>query len=623
MDRVVKEIFAKKQGFLFGNEAVVRGALEAGVGFASSYPGTPASEIGDTFRKISGTSLYFEYSTNEKVALEAAAGAAMSGVRSLVAVKHYGLNVALDSLLPLVYLNCPLVVVVADDPGCWSSVQTEQDSRWFSRLGHLPTLEPSNPQEAKEMTKYAFAIGWKYKIPVLIHLTTRACYSRGLVKYGQIKRGKSLGKFTKNPKGFAVGSARTVELHSKLLEKIELIKREVSEKSLFNKIFAGKDKIGVIASGVGFEYVFEAIRELKINPPVLKIGQSYPFPKNKAKNFLKNLEKVLVVEELDPIVENEIRQISKEANPKIKIYGKDVLPKAGEYKPEHILYALAKIYKKSLPATLKENVRNFNPSQVDKRIPYFCPGCPHRAVFYAVREVLGKDKVYGGDIGCYLLGALPPFKGEDFIVSMGGGVGISHGIAKTNKEKPVAFIGDSTFFHAGIPALINLVFNKANILIIVLDNHFTAMTGHQPHPGTGENAREVSARINIEDLARAVKVDWVKTINVYNLAELKKALKEGYKHPGVSVLVAQGECRLVTWRRLKKMGVKLPKFRIKKQGKELAKLEELHCPAIKVVQGKYEIDPDICSGCSICKQILPDFIEGDSPLKEGAESPHK
>jgi indolepyruvate ferredoxin oxidoreductase alpha subunit len=544
MERIAKELLAKKQGFLFGNEAVVRGALEAGVAFVSSYPGTPASEIGDTFRKISReTRLYFEYSTNEKVALEAAAGAAFSGVKAMVSMKHYGLNVALDSLLPLVYLECPLVIVVSDDPGCWSSVQTEEDTRWISHLGNIPTFEPSNPKEAKEMTKMAFDLARQYKIPILIHLTTRVCYWRDLVLYEPLpQKIKFTGKFPKDPQGFKVGSARTIELHQKLLAKIKKIKKETSEKSLFNKIFAGKGEVGIISSGISFFYVKEAIKDLKINPPLLKIGESYPFPENKVKKFLVNLKKVLIVEEEDPILEGEVKKIV--GGLKIKIYGKEMFSEAGEYKPEDVLIALAKIFKKSLPINLKENIKNFSSAKIDKRIPSFCPGCPHQPVFYAVREVLGKDKIYGGDIGCYLLGAMPPFYGEDFIVAMGAGIGISHGISQTNKKKPVAFIGDSTFFHAGIPALINLIFNQADILVIILNNHFTSMTGQQPHPETGENARGITKKIAIEDVIKSIQVDWVKTVSAYNLNELKKALKEGYEKKGVCVLITEGPCRL-------------------------------------------------------------------------------
>ncbi len=592
----------KKRGFLFGNEAIVRGALESGIGYAASYPGTPASEIGDCFAKIAkDIGVYFEWSTNEKIALEGAAGAAFSGVKSLVSVKHYGLNVASDSLLPLVYLECPLVVVIADDPGCFSSVQTEQDSRWYSKLGKIPTLEPSNSQEAKDMTKFAFQLSSKYKIPVMIRLTTRVCYSKSLVNFNKIIKGKAKGKFLK--KEFKLGSSQTVELHKKLLEKLNKIKKE-SEKSCFNLVEKGKGNVGVITSGVSYDYIKEAMQELNIKLPLLKIGFSFPFPVEKVKNFVKNLKEVIIVEEVDPILEEEVRKITN-----IEIYGKDLFPKAGELKPEHVLIGIAKILNKPLPEELEENIEKFN-IKVEKRIPFFCPGCPHRATFYAVKKVLGKDKIFGGDIGCYMLGAYSPYKMQDFVVSMGASIGVSHGIAKTTSKKPVIFIGDSTFFHAGVPALLNLVYNKADALVIVLDNRWTAMTGHQPNPGTGlTGAGEVTKQIDIEEIAKACKVDFVKTSNVYNFNQFCKDIKEAYNKKGVSVIIAKGECRLAAVRRLIKQGIKLPKFSVVKQNSKLSELMEFGCPAIKKEKGKFVIDKDLCWGCAVCKQLFPEFIK--------------
>jgi len=259
---------------------------------------------------------------------------------------------------------------------------------------------------------------------------------------------------------------------------------------------------------------------LKIDLPILKLGFSYPFPKEIVKKFVKNLEKVLVVEETDPIIESGVKEVTKDINPKLKIYGKNLLPEFGEMKPEYVLIALSKILKKPLPNNLIENQKKFGRKEIEKRLPNFCPGCPHRAVFWEVKEALGKDKIFGGDIGCYLIGALPPYKMSNFIVSMGASIGLGHGISKSTNKKPVIFIGDSTFFHAGIPGLINTVFNKSDILIIILDNRVTAMTGHQPHPGTGITGfGEKTKKIKIEDIAQACQVDYVDVINVYNVNE--------------------------------------------------------------------------------------------------------
>ena len=592
------ELFGKS-GFLFGNEAVVRGALEAGVGYAASYPGTPASEIGDLFSAIAKeTGIYFEWSVNEKVALEGAAGAAFSGVKALASMKHYGLNVASDSLFPLAYLECPLVVVVADDPGSWSSVQTEQDTRWFSKAAHIPTLEPSNSQEAKDMTTLAFELSEKYKIPSLVRLTTRVCYSRSLVNFNKPKKSRKKGNFVK--KKFKLSSAQTIALHKRLLEKLKKIKKEV-ENSKFNIIEKGKGKTGVITSGISYEYVKEALQELNIKIPLLKLGFTYPFPSDKVRNFLKNLESVIIVEELDPIIENEVKKFSK-----INIYGKEFFSETGELNPESVLISLSKILHKKIDGN-SYNIKNYG--LIEKRVPFFCPGCPHRAIFYAVKKTLGK-KIFGGDIGCYMLGVYSPFWMQDFVTSMGASIGISHGISKVSREKPVIFIGDSTFFHAGMPALLNLVFNKAQALVIVLDNRWTAMTGHQPHPGTGiTGMQEKTKEVNIEEVAKAFGVDFVKTSNVWNFNQLCKDLKEAYNVDGVSVVVVRGECRLAFMRKAVRKGIKIAIFKIKKQDKKLDELTNFGCPAIMKVRGKWKIDKNLCWGCTICKQLFPDLIE--------------
>lgn len=583
------DILNKKRGLIDGNEAVARGALESGAGFVSSYPGTPATGVGEAFLSTAKqTGIYFEWSTNEKVALEAAAGAAFSGIKSLVSMKHYGLNVALDSLLPLVYLSCPLVVVVSDDPGCWSSVQTEQDSRWFSKIGKIPIFEPADSQEAKDMTKEAFKIAWQHKIPVIVRLTTRVCYSKSPVNFGKIIKSNAKGKFIK--KEFSVSPERTVFLHQELLKKTKKLEA-VSELSKWNRIEKGKGKTAVITSGVAYQYIREAMEMLKIKLPLLKIGISHPLAEKKIKLFLKGIDKVIVVEELDPFIEGEIKKFSN-----ARIFGKELFSEAGELNPEHVLEGLANVFNKKLPHRTHE--------KVEKRIPFFCAGCPHRSTFYAVKKTLGK-KIFAGDIGCYMLGALEPYKMQDFIVSMGASIGISHGIAKTTGEKPVIFIGDSTFFHAGMPALLNLVYNKSDALVIILDNRWTAMTGHQPNPDTGMTAMQEKTKIiDIEEIAKAQKVDFVKTSNAYNFNQLCKDIKEAYDVKGVSVIVAKGECRAVMARRMS-----LPKFEIVKQNPALEQLKEFGCPAIQKVNGKWGIDNDLCLGCSICAQLFPDCIK--------------
>ena len=607
-----KILSSKKEALLLGNEAVVRGALESGLKYAASYPGTPASEIGNLLAKVAQKkkSIYFEFGANEKLALESAAGAAFSGLPSLVGIKHYGLNVALDSLLPLVYLECPLVVVVADDPGCWSSVQTEEDTRWISYLGKIPTLEPSDSQEAKEMTKFAFKMSRKYKIPFLIRLTTRVSHTRSKVQLSPLKDSPIKAKFVK--KDFTIGSSQTVHLHQKLLEKIEKIKKEIGEKSFWNYLDGdfSSNRIGALASGVSFFYLKEARERLKVNFPILKIGFSYPFPEKKVAEFIKHLRTLLVVEEIDDILESKIREIAKTINPNLKILGKNVLPRVGEMKPESVIRELAKIFKKKVPQEIAFNQKNFSKAKLPKRLPTFCSGCPHRATFWAVRTALGKKRIFLGDIGCYLLGALPPYQMSDLIVAMGAGMGIGHGISKASKKKPVIFIGDSTFFHAGLSALASLVYNQSNVLVIILDNRVTAMTGHQPHPGSGYTARgNLTKEIKIEDIARAMKVDKVEVAHVYNFQETVRKIKELDKVKGVSVLVARGECRLLTIRKLSQKNISLPRFKIVKQSPQLEKLKDFGCPAIKKKNNNYYIDENFCWGCGFCQQIFPDKIK--------------
>jgi len=596
----------EKKAFLLGNEAIARGALEAGVAVATTYPGTPASEIGDTFAEVAKEAgIYFEYSTNEKVAVEVAAGAALSGLRSIVSFKDFGLNVACDSVFPLAYtgVKAGMVIVVADDPGCWSSAQSEQDSRLFARIAHLPLLEPSDPQEAKDLTKLAFDLSEKFGIPFIIRSTTRVSHMRSLVRLEKIKKGKGEGKFVKDI-AFRNYPPKIIQTHAEIHEKLEKIK-EFGEKSKINFILNknSKSKLGVIASGASFNYALEALEELGLKLPLLKISMSYPLPEKLIASFIKNLKEVLVVEELEPILEEDVKKIAKDANPKLKVLGKGLLPFAGEYKPEIVIQALAKLAKKKVP---KEMESKFELEKIEKRFPQLCPGCPHRASFWAIKKAVGVDKVFAGDIGCYMLGIFPPISQQDFFISMGASMSVSQGIEKAIKQKPVVFIGDSTFFHAGIPGLINAVHNKSNLLVVVLDNRTTAMTGHQPHPGVALTGMgEETKALAIEDIAEACGVENVRVVNAFNLEEFIKVAKELYSLPGVSLIVARGECRLQTVRKLARSGAKIPKFEFVEQPDE-EKAEELKafgCPAIRKEE-KFYIDQNLCWGCGVCTQIF-------------------
>ena len=561
------EILLNKPGqkiILLGNEAIVRGALEAGVQFVSTYPGTPASEIGDTFFRIAKkVGVYFEYSTNEKVALEAGIGASFSGLKTLVAMKDFGLNVCLDALGPFVYTGSrgPTVIVVADDPSCYSSAQWEESTRGLALVVRIPTLEPSDPQECKDFTKLAFQISEKFKIPVMIRTTTRVAHQRAPVKLSNIQhpRAKKVnfllppslslgrlikGEFVKDPKRFVTLPPRVLEMKSELLAKIEKI-QQFSEKSEINKATIGQEqfltnsKIGIITAGVPYLYVMEALKELNLSLPVLKLGFFYPLPEKKIQNFIKNLKKVLVVEELEPHLEKEIGRLAKDANCKLEVAGKKLIPEVGELKPEIVTSAIATF------TNTKYKIQNTRYKiQAPKRFPQLCPGCPYWLVFSAIKKAVDtKEVVFGGDIGCYMLFGTPAMNIQDYLSCMGSSIGIAHGIKKATKQKLITFIGDSTFFHAGIPALINTVFNKSNPLIIILNNQTTAMTGLQPHPGApaGYPQSECDG-IKIEEMVRACGVKNLKILDQINQKEFIEAVKEFLNKKEVSVIIARRPC---------------------------------------------------------------------------------
>jgi len=587
---------------LLGNEAIVQGALEAGVDFVSTYPGTPASEIGDTFYKIAKEQgiypvksagggaakpqfnrVYFEFSTNEKVALEAAIGASFSGLKCLVAMKNFGLNVASDALLPFCYTGTkgPSVIVVADDPSCWSSAQSEENSRAYAYLAHIPMLEPSDAQEAKDFVKLGFEISEKFKLPVIIRTTTRVAHQRMPVAIQETrnKKQETKGEFIKDVKRFVTLPPRVLKMKEELLEKIEKIK-EFSESSNINQVNRARSsvKLGIITSGIGYLYVTEALKELKIYPvkspvksseagspsakfnrgakqfngvnlPVLKLGFFYPLPEKKIKNFIKGLKKVLIVEELEPYLEKEITRIAKNANCKLQIVGKELIPEIGELKPEMVISAIAEITNSKFEIRNSKQILN-SKFKIPKRLPRLCPGCPYWLVFNAIKKAVDtKEVIFGGDIGCYMLFGTPAMNIQDYLSCMGSSIGIAHGIKKATNQKLITFIGDSTFFHAGIPALINTVFNKSNPLTIVLDNRTTAMTGHQPHPG----APATQNGIKIENIVSACGIKNLKVIDPINQEEFSQAVKEFLESNEVSVIVARRPCIFVAQKYEKKI----------------------------------------------------------------------
>ena len=540
------DILINKPGekvILMGNEAIVRGALEAGVQFVATYPGTPASEIGNLFYKIQNSEfkipgLYFEFSVNEKLAMEAGMGASYSGLKTLVAMKNFGLNVASEPLLPFVYTGTkgPTVIMIADDPSCHSSAQSEENTRAFASLAHIPIFEPSDAQECKDFIKLAFQISEKYNIPVMVRTTTRVSHQKMPVELGSLSLNKQVfsGDFVKDVNRFVTLPPRVLSMKQELLDKIVKIKT-FTETNSVNKIIRGQNaNLGVITSGISYLYVMEAMARLGISLPILKLGSFYPLPDKKIQTFLKGLKKVLVVEELEPYVEKEVRALAQKTNCRIQISGKDLIPEVGELKPEIVISALAKFANKKYTTPVVKTVPTL------KRSPILCPGCPYWLIISAVKKAVDVNQVvFGGEIGCYMLFGSSIVNLQDYLACMGSSVGIGHGIKKAsnNKKKLIAFVGDSSFFHAGIPALINTVFNKSNPLIIILNNDTTAMTGHQPHPGNNG--------INIENIVRACGVKNLKVIDPVNQVEFIQTVKEFVDAPEVSVIIARHPCLFV------------------------------------------------------------------------------
>ncbi len=614
-----------KKVVLLGNEAIARGALEAGVGVVTAYPGTPSSEVPMVLsRAAKELGFSFEYSVNEKVALEAAAGAAWSGVRALVAMKHFGLNVASDSLMPIAYtgVKAGLVIFVADDPQAYSSVQSEQDSRYYARMARLPMLEPANPQECLELTKFAFELSEEFEIPVLLRTTTKVSHSIGTIELGELREIKTDGHFEKDPARFYNFRPQLQELHRKLDEKLQRIESE--SYNHLNKAFPGDGEIGIITSGVSFEYVKEATQILEINPPIVKLGLTHPLSKGFIGNFIKDKKAVLIVEELEPILENFVERVAKEANPDLVIHGKDLLPRVGEYNLEIIISALEKVSGKKFGINFEAHKKEVAKTTADlpPRKPIFCPGCPHRSTFYAVKKAY-PDAIYAGDIGCYVMGVFEPYEMQDFIISMGAGLGLAHGISRVSDQEIVVFVGDSTFFHAGMPELLNYnlppnklqgapkgrrhKFNpdEKSPLVVVMDNGITAMTGHQPNPGSVAKIEEIAEALGAE----------VRIANAFSQKELLAALEELKDIKGPRVLISRGECRLLTKRKMRKKGLPLPKFEIINQ-KEFAEsklMEEFACPAMEKTREDYQINPDLCWGCAVCSQICPVGVRKSNP----------
>lgn len=559
---------------MLGNEAIARGVYEAGVKVSSAYPGTPSTEISETLAKYG--EVYTEWAPNEKVALEVAFGASFAGVRSLACMKHVGLNVASDPLYTFSYtgVNGGAVIVVADDPGLASS-QNEQDTRMIARAAHVPVLEPSDSQEAKDFVKFAYEISEKYDTPVILRTTTKLSHSQGIVNL-EDRVEVTDKEYQRNVKKYVMMPASAIGRHVVVEEREERLAKD-SANFVINKAEYKDKKIGFITSGIAYQYV----KEVCPDASVLKLGLVNPLPKDLIVEFCKNVETVYVFEELEPVIEEQVRSWG------IEVKGKELFTKQGEYS--------ANMLKKVLFG-LSDQV--FDKEVAPNRPPILCPGCPHRSVF----SVLNKLKIHAsGDIGCYTLGAVAPLGVIDSTLCMGASISSLHGIEKARGKdfikNWVAVIGDSTFLHTGINSLINMVYNKATGTVMILDNRTTGMTGHQEHAATGKTLKgEETNAIDLAQLCRAVGVKNVIEVNAFDVAGLEKVIKESVNGDILTVIIAKAPCALLK-------GQKFP-FVCKASAEKCKKCGmclKIGCPAItKNADGTIKIDSTMCNGCGLC-----------------------
>ncbi len=587
---------------LSGNEAVARGAWEAGVLVAAAYPGTPSTEILEEFARY--PNVYAEWSTNEKVAVDVAVGAAYAGRRALATMKHVGVNVAADSVFyaSMTGAEAGLVIVTADDPAMHSS-QNEQDNRRYAKFARIPCVEPSDSQEAKDLVGVALNISEQFDTPVFLRLTTRICHSSTPVELGeQVPPRPVLEKFPRNPQKYIMIPGHARQRHPVIEERITRL-AEFAETFGYNQVEWGDDDLGIVTCGVAYQYA----REVFPRASFLRLGLTYPLPARLLRDFAARVKRLIVIEELDPFLEEEIKLLG------IPCEGKSIFPLCGEFDTRVVrdsavaaglLPATASV---PLPLTLARTEGLEMPA-IPPRPPVLCPGCPHRALFH----VLSKRKVpVAGDIGCYTLALLPPLSAVHTCGCMGASIGVAHGAAQAGiGERMVAVIGDSTFFHTGLPALANVAYNRSNVVTVILDNRITGMTGHQQNPGTGKTLQlqEVPV-LDLERLVRALGIERVATVPAYDVKALDAVLKEFLQAEGPSVLIARDECALLPEARKRWLPLQVDAekcngctmcFRIGCPA--ILKSEELD---VKTQRPKALIDGGLCTGCEVCAQVCP------------------
>jgi indolepyruvate ferredoxin oxidoreductase alpha subunit len=610
--------------FVLGNEAIARGAIEAGVQVATAYPGTPSTEITETLAGVAKDfGMYVEWSVNEKVAFEVALAASICGVRAMASMKHVGVNVAHDPLMTASYIGAKggLVLVSADDPWAWSS-QNEQDNRYIAEQGYIPVLEPSSVQEAKDMMTDAFRLSEEFKHLFMLRSVTRIGHARGDIVLGEISKERRKGSFKKDSSWLVYTPIEARKNKPLMLERFAKIKKATNS-MVYNQLrLVDKAKLGIIACGLSYSYTLEALKWLRVEGKVsiLKIGTPHPLPEELVIRLLKSVKKVLLVEELDPFVELHVKAIAGEANIPVEIHGKDLIPRIGELSTSKVTEAIARLLDAKPPVDFAQldKLGQETASLLPWRPPTPCPGCPHRASQYAIKVAsrrvardYGKDiePIYPGDIGCHNLAYTPPLEAVDTTICMGGSFGIANGLAHVLEAPIITHMGDSTFFHSGIPPLINAVYNKAKITMIVLDNSATAMTGFQPHPGTGYTAiGEKTVKLKPEDVAKSCGVKFIAVIDPFDLKKAIDTIEKAIRFDGPSFVVSRRLCAVLDNREKVKRGEKIVPYRVdqdkcnKKCG---ACTRLLGCPGIIKKDGKTIIDSSLCTGCGVCAQVCP------------------
>ncbi|MHA1753215.1 MAG: thiamine pyrophosphate-dependent enzyme [Candidatus Helarchaeota archaeon] len=612
-----------KRVVLTGNEAFIRGALEAGVSFVSQYPGTPVSDVGVTFGKLARVvpNLYFQWASNEATSLEAAAGASWSGIKALCPMKHVGVNVASDPM-SVIAINGPLsstgqgglVILAGGDPGSLGS-HCEQNDRFYTWMLHMCHLEPSNVQEAKDFMVEGYKISSKFDVITYIRTTSRISHTREDITLGEIKFNQSLeGNFERNIPKYCSLPPHCIENHRKVYERMERIE---SYSKKFNTIIPGDNKLGIITAGVPFGYVIEAVRKLKLkNVPILKLGCINPINKEQVIKFCENQETILIVEELEPFIEVDIKRIVQEAGLSVKIFGHEYVRKYNELSVVDVVQSLSKITGVSIGYNEQKILQKYNKylNLIPPRFPVFCAGCPERALIYSIKKATDEENtIYAGDIGCYVMSFFPPLKITDWVICMGGGLGASVGAAKVNKKPVLALMGDSTFYHTGLPAIVNAVYNKSNVLLFILDNKWTGMTGGHPNPNSGINGMgETVEKQNIAEIVKSLGVKWVRTVDPYQPKIMINTIKDALKINGLKVIISQRECMLQYQKLNREILLKSPRkvyYWINPDRCQMCGecFEQLCCTALKrtEINGRevMQIDQARCTNCGVCQKI--------------------